>query len=150
MSNVVFRIAHGSRQRELRVSVAGDGKNVVLLGAGELVLGSDHFNVIGRTRLETILREFEFTLREILPFFGDSDLLGRGFEIQQRLVYLLFDAAAQVGDLIVDAFDAASKFLRLAAAIAIKHRKVDLALNHAYALHASNAAAKFAIISVDA
>ena len=113
-------------------------------------MSSDHFHVIGRARLKTILREFEFALRKFLPFFGDSDLLGRGFEIQQRLVDLLFNAAAQIGDLIVDAFNAAGKLLRLAAAIAIKHRKVDLALNDARTLHASDAAANPAIVSVDA
>jgi hypothetical protein len=65
-------------------------------------------------------------------------------------VNVLFDAAAQIGDLIVDALNTAGKFLRLAAAVAIKYRKVDLALNDAYALHASNAAAKSAIVPVDA
>src|ERR1019366_5276624 len=61
-----------------------------------------------------------------------------------------FNAPAQIGNLIDDAFDPAGKLLRLAAAIAIKNRKVDLALNQASALHASNAAANPAIIPVDA
>ena len=150
LSNVLLRIAHGARQRELRVRMAGYGKNVVLLRAGQFVLGGDHLNVVGRARLKTVLREFKFALRQILPFLGNGDLFGRGLEIQQRLADILFDAAAQIGDLIVDALDAAGKFLRLAVAIAIKDRKVDLALNQAGALHASDAAANPAVVSVDA
>ena len=114
--------------------MAGDGKNVVLLCARKLVLSRDHFHVVGRARLKTIPREFKFPLRQILPFLGDCDLFGRGLEIQQRLLDVLFNAAAQIRNLIVDAFNPAGKLLRLAAAIAIKNRKVDLALNQACAL----------------
>ena len=150
LSNVFLGIAHGPRQRKLRVDVAGNGKNVVLLRAGEFVLGGDHFNVVGRARLKTILRQFEFALRQVLPFLGHRDLLGRGLQIQQRLANVLFNAAAQIGNLIVDALHAAGQFLRLAVAIAIEDREVDLALNEARALHAADAAANLAIVSVDA
>src|ERR1019366_2527192 len=81
---------------------------------------------------------------------GNSNLFGCGLEIQQRLLDFLFNAPAQIGNLIDDAFDPAGKLLRLAAAIAIKNRKVDLALNQACPRPPSNAAPNPAIIPVDA
>ena len=106
-----FYVRQGRGEPKRRVGVGGDGKNVILLGARELVLGGDHLDIIRRSRLETILREFEFTLRQILPFLGDSYLLGSGLNVQQRLTNVLFNAAPQIGDLIIDTFQPAGDFL---------------------------------------
>jgi hypothetical protein len=95
--------------------VAGDGNNIVLLGAGQFILRGDNFDIVGRAGLKAILGKREFALRKFLPLPSDTDLLGGGIEIQERLADILIDAALEVGDLIVDAFDAAGELLSLAA-----------------------------------
>ena len=80
--NVLFGVAHGPGKSKLCIDVAGDGNNIVLFGAGQLVLGSDDLNVVGRASLKAILGEREFALCKFLPLLSDTDLLGRGIEIQ--------------------------------------------------------------------
>src|ERR1039458_9175378 len=150
LQNVLLGVAHGSRERELCIYVTGDGNNEVLFGAGQFVLGSDHLNVVGGAGLKTILSEQEFALREVLPLLGNAYLLGRRIQIQERLADVLVYTTLKIGNLIVDAPDAARKLPGLAVAVAIEDREIDLALNQAGGLHASDAAAQFANVSIEA
>ena len=70
LQNVLLGIAHGASESKLRIHMAGDGKDVILLGAGQFVLGCHHFDIVGRARLKTILRKFEFALRQFLALAG--------------------------------------------------------------------------------
>src|ERR1039457_3789441 len=70
--------------------------------------------------------------------------------MQERLADILVYAALKIGNLIVDAPDAARKLLGLAVAVAIEDREIDLALNQAGGLHAADAAAQFANVSIEA
>ena len=42
-------------ESEFCIHMAGDGHDVVFLGAGELVLGGDHLDVVGCAGLKTVL-----------------------------------------------------------------------------------------------
>jgi hypothetical protein len=135
-NDVFLRITHGARQRELRVHVADNSYNVILFGSGQLVLRGNHFNIVGRALLESVLRHLQFAPRQLLSITRHCHLLGGGVQIQQRLAKLLINAAAQIGDLIVDALHAACQLLRLSIAIAVEEREIDLALNQARTLNA--------------
>src|ERR1019366_8833658 len=99
---------------------------------------------------KTILSKQEFALREVLALLGNAYLLGRRIQIQERLADVLVYATRKIGNLIVDAPDAARKLLGLAVAVAIEDREIDLALNQAGGLHAADAAAQFANVSIEA
>jgi len=130
--------------------MAGNGEDVVFLRTRQLILRGDHLDVVSDAGLKSILREFEFALGEILPFVSDGHLVRRGLEVQQGLADIFVDSMAQVGDLSVDALQTADQFLGFAAAIAIEEREIDLALDDAGPLHATDAAAETTIVSVDA
>jgi hypothetical protein len=100
--NVLFRVALSTSQRVLRVHMAGNGKNVILLGAGQLVLRGDHLNVIRSAGLKRSCASCNSRFARFCPF-RQPDLLRRGVEIQERLANVLVHAATQIGNLIVDA-----------------------------------------------
>jgi hypothetical protein len=148
LKNVLLGVTHGAGESKLRVHVTGDGNNIVLLGAGQFILRGDNFDIVGRAGLKAILGKRKFALRKLLPLPSDTDLLSSGIEIQERLADILIDAALEIGDLVVDTFDAAGELLSLAAPVAIEDGKVDLALNQARGLDAADAAAKFSDVAV--
>ncbi len=148
--NVFLGVAEGAGQSELGVDVTGDGEDQVFLGAGELVLRGDDFNIVGGAGLEAVLREGQFALRELLALLGDADLFGCGVEVEEGLADVLIDAAFEVCDLIVDALDARGKLIGFAIAIAIEDCEVDLALDEAGGLDAADAAAEFSDVAVEA
>src|SRR5208282_4683790 len=110
----------------------------------------DDLDVVGHAGLETVLGEFQFALSEVAAFLRHGHLVGGGLEVEQRFADVLFDAAPEIGDLIVDALHAAGEFLRLAFAIAVEDCEVDLPLDEADAAHVADAAAEAAVIAVDA
>ena len=80
----------------------------------------------------------------------DADLFGCGIKVQKRLANVLVDAALEIGNLIVDALEAAGKLLCLAVAVAIEDGEVDLALYEAGGLDAADAAADFSDVAIEA
>src|SRR5581483_788431 len=137
--HILFGAAGCARESKLGVDVAGNGDNIVLLGSSEFVLRSRNFDVVGHSRLEAVLRQLKFTLSEVLPLFRDGDLVGSGFQVEQRFLNFLLDPAAQIGNLVIHAFDAAGKFLSFATAVTIEYGEIQLALDCTGPLGAANA-----------
>jgi len=100
--DVFLRITHGTRQRELCVYVADNSYNVIFFGSGQLVLRGNHFNIVGRALLESVLRHLQFAPRQLLSSRATATCSAAGVQIQQRLTKLS-SMPAQIGDLIVDA-----------------------------------------------
>ena len=83
---------------------------------------------------KAVLRHLEFALRQLLPVGGNAHLLRRGIQIQERLANIFIDAAAKIGNLVVDALEPAGQLLRLALAITIEDREIDLSLDQSRSL----------------
>ena len=129
--------------------MGGDSEDVILLSARQLILRRDDLDIVSSSLLKAILRQLQLAARQFLAITRHSYLFGGRVQVQECLAKILLNAETKICDLIVNALDAAGKFLGLSAAIAVEKREVDLALHQSCGLDAADAAPNLADVSVE-
>ncbi len=84
------------REVGARLVVAVQGRNLVVVGAGQLVLRRNHFDIVGHAGLKAVARLRHFFVRQIHAQIGDIHLGARGFQLRDGGFHFERDPVPQV------------------------------------------------------
>ena len=100
-----LHLSDGVGQVGARLVVAVERADLVVVGARQLVLGGDHFDVVGHAGLEAVARLVHFLARQFDSQVGHVHFAARGFQLRDGGLHFQGDAVAQLLLLLLELAD---------------------------------------------
>src|ERR1035441_1112022 len=91
-----LHLADGVRQVGAGLVITIEGGDLVVAGAGQLVLGGNDFDVVGHAGLEAVAGLYDFLLGEVDAQVGDVHFRARGLQLGEGRLDFEGDAVAEL------------------------------------------------------
>ena len=91
-----LHLADGIGQAGTGLVIAIEGADLIVVGARQLILRVDYFEVVGDAGLKTVARLGDFLMGQLDPQVGDGDFAAGGFHLDRGGFHFQGDAVAQV------------------------------------------------------
>src|SRR5471030_1771566 len=90
-----LHLPNGPRQVRARLVIAIERRDLVVVVAGQFILGRDDFDIVGHTGLEPVARLFHFLLRQLRAQIRHIHFTARRFDLRQGGFHFQRDPVAR-------------------------------------------------------